>query len=363
MLDVAQQSLRRDCLDSISGLQGLAERLAGQRIAVIGGTGFAGSWMAEACAALNDDLGSRVRIDLLGTSAKRWKASLPHLNRQDIQVQAVDVRSPFELHRDTTLVLFAAGIADPRVQASDAHRVFETSVHGVGNALGAATRLENIQRFVNLSSGLVRGGSLPARALSESDLGLLDFTRFHNLYAESRRAAESLCSVYASQYRLPVSTVRAFTFLGPYQSLDAPWALNSFIRDALTANEIRIHGDGATRRSYLYGSDVAAWLLKALVDGQDGAVYNIGGTEPVSHGDAAALVAAHATASPALIYKSQPHALGRNDDFYPDVSHTMRALGVKATVGLAGAIERSMRWQAHEMGLQNRVRTRSDSSL
>ena len=357
MLDDMQQQLRADCLTTLAGLSGLPSKLAGHRIAVIGGTGFVGTWLAEAVATLNDDLDSRVQIDLFGRGAGLWYDTRAHLKRSDINLHVLDARSPFELPRDTTVVLFAAGIADPRTQASDPHRVFQTNVYGLEHSLTAAARLENIHRFVNLSSGLVLGSALPRRALTEMDLGILDFTRFHNLYAEARRAAESLACAYAGQHRIPVSTARAFTFLGPYQALDAPWAVNNFIRDALSGNDIRIHGDGKTQRSYLYGSDVAGWLLKVLVEGQDGEIYNIGGVEPVAHGQAASLVAEQTSPAPQLIYKSQPRDEGRNHDFYPDVTHTTQALGVQSNFAVPTAIERSMRWHATQLGVRRLVRS------
>ena len=356
MLDELQQSLRKDCLESLAGLKDLPKRLTGHRIAVVGGTGFVGAWLAEAVAALNDDLGSQVRIDLLGRSAASWLDAHPHLNRDFISVQTVDVRSPFELARDTTLVLFAAGHADPRMHASDPHQVFQTSVHGVGHALAVAARLELLQRFVNISSGLVLGGAPGDRPLAEGDIGVLDFTRFHNVYAEARRSSESLLTAYAGQYRIPASTARAFTFIGPYQALDAPWAVNNFMRDALSGNDIRIHGDGATRRSYLYGSDAATWLLKLLLDGRDGEVYNLGGKEPVSHSDVAAHVAALTTPAPALAHKSKPAVSGRNHDFFPDLTHTMASLGVRQTMDVKTAIEKAMHWHAHRLGVMRRLR-------
>lgn len=356
MLEEVNRALREDCRASLSLLAKLPSALARERIAVLGGTGFVGSWLAEAVATLNDDFGAGVRLDLYGRGASRWYARREHLRRPDIGLHTLDVRSPFELPRDTTRVLFAAGIADPRVQASEPHRVFQTCVYGMDNALGAAARLDDVRRVLNLSSGLVLGGELPQRVLGERDLGLLDFTKPHHVYAEARRAAESLASACASQYRLPLSTARAFTFLGPYQPLDAPWALNNFIRDALTGHEIRIHGDGGTRRSYLYGSDVAAWLLQALAVGRDGEVYNIGGSQAASHAEAAGWVSERTVPAPELLYRSQPGAQGRNHDFLPDVSHTMRTLGVRPVFGVQEAIERTMHWQAHHHGSARRLR-------
>lgn len=355
--EVMQQALRQDCLASLKLQPTLVDRLADQRIAVVGGTGFIGTWIAEVVATLNDELGGKVCVDLLGRSAQVWTAANPHLaSREDVRVKSVDVRSPFELSDDTTLVLFAAGIADPRVHASDPYRVHETALHGIAHALAASTRLESLQRFVNLSSGLVSGDKMHDQALKESDIGTLDFTRVHNVYAESRRAAENLVSLYASQYRIPVSTARAFTFLGPYQSLDAPWAANNFIRDALLGNSIRLHGDGATRRSYLYGSDAAAWILRILVDGLDGELYNVGGKLQISHAEIAEMVASRTVLKPLLIYKSQPVNTGRRHDFFPDLVNLESKLGLTQAFEIEVAIERTMHWHARFLSIMQTLR-------
>lgn len=356
MLDASlQKLLRDDCARAVAALPELARQLGGHRVAVVGGTGFAGSWLAETVALLNDDHGARVQLDLYGRSAGKWAEHHPHLVRPDITAVAVDARSPFELHRDTTLVLSAAGIADPRVWASEPQHVFQTTVYPVDHTLTAANRLENLQRLVLISSGLV-AGSVSGATVCERDVGTLDFTRIHNVYAEARRAAESLARGFASQYRLPLSTVRPFTFLGPYQHIDAPWALNNFVRDALGGHEIRITGDGATRRSYLYGSDVAVWLLRAAVAGQDGAIYNIGGLEAASHAQAAQLVSERTQPEPRLVFAGRPRDDQRSHDFVPDLSHTQQALGVRPTMSLVGAIERTLHWHAAQTGQMRRLR-------
>jgi nucleoside-diphosphate-sugar epimerase len=355
--DVLQHAIRQDCLTSLKLQPDLGRRLAEHRIAIVGGTGFIGTWIAESIAALNDELGSRIRVDLLGRSAADWGLANPHLvARGDVCVKYLDVRTVFELPRDTTLVLFAAGVADPRVHASDPILIHEIALNGMVNALTASARLELLQRFVNLSSGLVLGSHTTDQALKESDIGILDFTRVHNVYAESRRTAENLVSVYASQYRIPTSTARAFTFLGPHQPLDAPWAANNFIRDALSGNHIRLHGDGSTRRSYLYGSDAAAWLLRILSDGMDGEVYNVGGALPVSHAAVAEMVASRTSPPPQLVYKVQPALTSRRSDFFPDLNNTKSKLRLSQAFEVDDAIERAMQWHAHRLGVTRRLR-------
>ncbi len=339
--------IRQDCLESLKLQPTLLNRLTQQRIAVVGGTGFIGTWISETIAAINDELGGSTRVDVFGRSAASWADNHLHLtSRKDIRSACVDVRSSFELPQDTTHVLFAAGVADPRVQASDPHRVHETALLGIANSLASSSRLERLQRFVNVSSGLVLGNTICATGLKESDIGNLDFTRVHNTYAESRRAAENLVSTYGSQYKLPVTTARVFTFLGPYQSLDLPWAANNFIRDAVIGNHIKIHGDGSTRRSYLYGSDAATWLLRLLVDGKDGDTYNVGGVLPITHADVATMVASSIEPKPRVIVKSKLDFEKRGEDFFPDLSKIQNEFSLSPAIKIEDAIERSILWQA-----------------
>jgi dTDP-glucose 4,6-dehydratase len=344
-------------LDSLKLQPDLARRLAAQRIAVIGGTGFIGTWIAETVAALNDEMGSQIRLDLLGRSVNAWSVAYPHLaTRSDIALWSVDVRSAFELPRDVTFVIYAAGVADPRTHASEPFRVNETALLGISHALAATARLELLHRFVNISSGLVAGVAAKHQALKESDIGLLDFTRVYNVYAQTRRSLESLVSAYVSQYRIPVSTARAFTFVGPFQALDFPWALNNFIRDALSGQMIRLHGDGSTRRSYLYGSDAAAWLLRMLIDGADSAVYNLGGGTPISHAELAELVAQRTVPTPQIVLKSQQSGKDRSYDFFPDLNFLQANLRLQQAFDTAQGIDRAMQWHAQRLGVTRRLR-------
>ena len=357
MSDDQVRKIRQDCLNSLNLQPDLARRLAQHRIAIIGGTGFVGTWIAETVAALNDEMDGQIRLDLLGRSVSEWCAARPHLaSRCDIRLNTLDVRSGFELPRDVTLVLYAAGVADPRVHASEPFSVQETALLGMSHALAATARLELLHRFVNISSGLVAGELAQRQALKESDIGLLDFTRIHNVYTELRRAAESLVSAYASQYRIPVCTARAFTFVGPFQALDAPWALNNFMRDALSGQDIRLHGDGTIRRSYLYGSDVAAWLLRMLIIGTDYAVYNLGGGTPVSHAEVAECVAQRTLPKPRLVLKTQYASNNRAYDFFPDLQLVQANLGLQQAFDTEQSIDRALQWHAQRLGVSRRIR-------
>jgi dTDP-glucose 4,6-dehydratase len=168
--------------------------------------------------------------------------------------------------------------------------------------------------------------------------------KLHTVYAEAKRAAENLAAVYRSQYRLPISTVRPFTFAGPYQELDRPWALNNFLRDILTGSDIRIHGDGSARRSYLYGSDAAWWTLAALINGEDGATYNIGNPTAITHLELVKLLGEHANPKRSVVLNTGSSKPSEQDDLFPDITATQKGLGVAQTCSLVNAIDKTWRW-------------------
>ena len=57
MRETQMPTIRQDCLDSLRLQPDSAQRLTQHRIAVIGGIGFVGTWIAETLSALNDKLG------------------------------------------------------------------------------------------------------------------------------------------------------------------------------------------------------------------------------------------------------------------------------------------------------------------
>ena len=337
--------LRRDCLIACAKESQVRSRLSLKRIAVTGGTGFMGSWIAEMVASLNDEYQLGITLDLYARNTRAWAKKYSHLsNRKDIFLRSQDVRSPFEFQHDTHFIVHAAGIPDNRIHASDPLRVQQTTVLGTANTLDAANQLTQLERFLNISSCLVNGVSNRPGAISEVDFFPIAAGQLHQVYVDSKRASESLSALYRSQFRLPISVMRPFTFVGPYQELDRPWAINSFLNDAITGRDIRIHGDGTARRSYLYGSDAAWWVLTALVKGQSASVYNLGSAIPVTHSELIQLICEKALLKPRLSFNTSPLSLSHQDDLFPDITFTTKHLGIDQTCSLEQAIEKTWRW-------------------
>lgn len=125
--------------------------------------------------------------------------------------------------------------------------------------------------------------------------------------------------------------------------MEANWAINSFIRDALSGSPIRVNGDGRTVRSYLYASDLAFWLLRILTGSESGAVFNVGSDEGINLEFLARIVSENFNPKPEIRLKTAAGVIP-NSRMVPDVSAATRVLGLTRSVSLSAAIERTIEW-------------------
>jgi len=329
--------------------------LQGECLLITGGTGFMGIWLTELIAFLNDRFHLDIRIILLSSQAHTFRIKQPHLAlRPDVTLIQRDIRDVIDLPSEVGWIIHAAGNPDNRQHASDPLRVMQVISNGTGAILEAATRLPDLKRFLNVSSGLVYGQQpLELVGIPEHFVGGLDCSSVHAAYTEAKRFGETLCAGYRNQHRLPIINVRPFAFIGPYQLLDRPWAINNFIRDSLVGGPIRILGDGQTVRSYMYPSDMAWWLLSILVHGTTGLSYNVGSPQGVTLLKLAEIVASSFLVRPQILLNVSPDQHLRRSKLVPDISLAEKTLGLGLTVDLETAIRRTILWNQAQSPMKN----------
>ncbi|MHB8635073.1 MAG: NAD-dependent epimerase/dehydratase family protein [Fimbriimonadaceae bacterium] len=337
-----------DLTIALSGHLASLSKLRDSSVLVTGGTGFIGAWLAEAITFLNDQHGFDIRLVLQSPHASRLGERHPHLSRRpDIELLDTDARNIHELPGHVKWVVHAAASPDGRQHASDPTRTIETIVGGTTALMKAAARSAELQKVLNLSSGHIYGRQpLDMERMPETFIGGLDPASFTAAYAEAKRVAETICAAYGSQYRVPVTTARPFAFVGPYQLLDRPWAVNNFVRDATIGGNLRIHGDGLTVRSYMYPADMAAWLLVMLVDGEDGAAYNVGHPNGITLLELAEKIVRLAPRPVKIETDVLPEGRGSHSRFVPDVSKAQHKLHLSINFELETALQRMMAWAA-----------------
>ena len=332
-----------DCHEVVGSSSEALNKLRNRVVYVTGGTGFIGTWIAELVSYLNDTHNFGTQLLLLARDTNAFQDKAPHLaERADIQLIRSDVRNIIDIPVDVNYIIHAAATPDNRQHMSNPLSVMETITKGTAMMLDAATTLPNLYNILNISSGQIYGQQCrDIGTITEDVAGTLPCNLITSVYPEAKRYAETLCCAYWSAFKLPIVTTRPFAFIGPYQALDKPWAINNFIRDALTGNAIRIISNGMPVRSYMYPSDMAYWLLRMLVDGRSGMAYNLGSPYGITLRDVAEKVKKYAKSTSNIVIKEM-----HKDDsvFVPDNSLVSSTLGLEIKVPIDEALERSIRW-------------------
>jgi nucleoside-diphosphate-sugar epimerase len=337
--------VRSDAETVLSGRTSGLSVLRDQHVFISGGTGILGTWLLELIKVLNEVHGFGLKVTVFSRNARNFATRLPHLGQQPwLKLQEGDIRHLAELPRDVRFVVHAAALTDRRLFASQPGAVAETNGLGTLRILRAANLLEDLQKFVLMSSGLVYGAQpweLPQ--IDEKFAGPLRCNDVNAVYAESKRYAEVLAQCAISESKLPVVTLRPFAFVGPYQSLQLPWAVTDFIRDSLNGGPIRIMGDGVTVRTIMYASDYAFWVLAALAGGRPRETYNVGSAEPVDLLTLARTITRFFAPVPEI--RTRVGQLGHDRNrLVPDITKIEKDLGVVQTVSLEAALQKSIEW-------------------
>lgn len=246
-------------------------------IFVTGGAGFIGANFVRHV--LDTTKYSVVNLDLLTYAGNRESldglpADRHHFVQGDI-LDAALLKTLFEKHRPSAVVHFAAESHVDR-SIDDPGAFIRTNVMGTQTLLDAALdhwqqRRPDDFRFVHVSTDEVYG------TLELDDPAFTETHRYipNSPYAASKAGADHLARAWHRTYGLPVMITNCSNNYGPFQFPEKLIPL--MLINALEGEALPIYGDGRQRRDWLHVSDHCSAILRVLVDGRAGRVYNIGG--------------------------------------------------------------------------------------
>ncbi len=318
-------------------------RLQGKRVLITGGTGFIGTWLLETISWLNRDCTQPCKVYVPTRNPEAFARKAPHLAANSEIVLLPGNIADFQYPDDEcNFIIHAAAPGEPRALNHDSLGVAETIVRGTRRVLELATQ-KNIEGFLFVSSGAVYGVQPPdLERIPEDYLGAPDVTNIRSAYGEAKRYAEMLCTLYHQRHGLPIHIARPFTFVGPYQDLNAGFAITDFIRDGLQGRPLTIQGDGTTVRSYLYTADLAIWLWTIFFKGESCRAYNIGSEEDITIAELANTVA-QSFQKPIEVTIAKSPAPNRTPERYvPSTKRAQVDLGLRQLVNIREAIERTI---------------------
>ena len=243
---------------------------------VTGVAGFIGSHLAES---LLKEKYKVIGIDCFTDyySKKIKKNNLDILDNEDFTFLEQDI-----MEMDLVPILNKSKFlfheaAQPGVRASWGNQ-FDTYVKDnvlvSQKILESAKETKTLEKIVMASSSSIYGEQEGTMIEDET------IPKPNSPYGATKLASENLGLIYASNYDLPITSLRYFTVYGPRQRPDM--GFYKFIKANLLGEEITVYGDGKQIRDFTFISDIVDANLNCMKSETHGNVLNIGGGKTYS---------------------------------------------------------------------------------
>jgi|APSaa5957512535_1039671.scaffolds.fasta_scaffold45834_2 nucleoside-diphosphate-sugar epimerase len=341
--------IKNDCKEVVEGNIHALKKLKGQSIFISGASGFMGKWVIEIINYLNENYDFNTCVFAHASSVTDEAEIYPSIYNNDLIVLIDgDIKNITEIDPFVSYVLHLASSPDNRVYSSDPIKGVKDIIKGTEKILAASFRLENLLNFTLLSSGMVYG-PIPFTKdyIAEDSFFGFDSSSLSSFYPEAKRISESFVQAYRAQYKMPVTIFRPFAFIGPYQHIDRPWAINNFIRDGLRGEPIRIIGDEDTVRSYMYPSEMALWVLLGMLNQSGDNIFNLGSSDGKSIRQIAEKVEKSFGGNIGLSVNLPPNS-SLKSKFVPSVEKFEQLFNLKLKINTEEAIKKTIEW--HRLG-------------
>lgn len=327
------------------------DRLAGRRIALIGGAGFIGHRLALALA----ERGASIDvIDSLQVNNLLHHAALPDSENRDLYLKIIhqrlnllhqagipvdvqDARDYDALSRtlnrmEPEVVVHLAAVAHAGRSNKDPFSTFDHSLRTLENALDWSR--VGAQQFIYFSSSMVYGNFQSDEIDETHPLEPI------GIYGALKLAGEKLVIAYQQVFDLGYTIVRPSALYGP--GCVSKRVGQIFIENALAGQKLRVDGDGLERVDFTYIDD--------LVDGVCRAIAN-----PAARNETFNMTAGQARSIQELAATVREHfpdvgiEYGDRDQLRPlrgtlSVEKARRVLGYEPTVSLEEGLARYVEW-------------------
>lgn len=243
---------------------------------------------------------------------------------------------------DVEVVFHQAGQPGVRSSWGEEFDIYaRENVMATQRLLEAAVASASVRRVVYASSSSIYGNAESYPTTEEARPQPV------SPYGVTKLAAEHLCTLYASNFGLPTTSLRYFTVYGPGQRPDM--AFTRFCKAAATEGRITIYGDGKQVRDFTYIDDVVqANYLAGITATEPGLVMNVAGGSNISVNEVLGEIAAiHGSKLDVEYIESVKGDVRRTGG---DTSLIAERLGWSASTGLTTGLERQYAWARDVFG-------------
>lgn len=303
------------------------------RIVVLGGAGFLGSHLCDALVKRGDEV---VAVDNFSTGSKN---NLQQLNNaKNFSVVDADICEPIEISGRVDLVLNFASPASPKKYLQIPIQTLQAGSLGTENAVQLA--LKNNARLIMASTSEVYGDPLTTPQ-SETYFGNVNPIGVRSCYDEAKRFAEALLMAHSRVSGLNLGIVRIFNTYGPRLDPDDGRVVSTLISQAVSNQDLTVHGDGKQSRSFCYVDDLIRGVI-ALADSNEIGPINLGNNKEISVLELANLVLKINQSSNKITFTQ-----AMDDDPQqrcPDLTLANSKLNWSPTISIEDGLSRTIDW-------------------
>jgi UDP-glucose 4,6-dehydratase len=211
------------------------------------------------------------------------------------------------------------------------------NTYGTHVLLEATRVYGGIRRFINVSTDEVYGESSVGAEKGLHEGSTLEPT---NPYSAAKAGAEMMVKAYMTSYKLPCIITRGNNVYGPHQFPEK--LIPKFALRASRGDDLPVHGDGTSHRSFLFVEDVAEAFDVVLHKGDIGEVYNIGTQKERTVMDVAHQIAKIFKLPEGKIIKVKDRAF--NDQRYFICDQKLASLGWVERTSWEEGLKRTIDW-------------------
>jgi UDP-glucose 4-epimerase len=312
-----------------------------RRVLITGGLGFIGSNLARSLVDLRADV---LLVDSLIPAHGGNLFNIDGVESR-LRVNVADVRQQSTMNylvRGREVIFNLAGQVSHIDSMRDPDTDLEINCRAQLTLLEACRRHNPGTKVVYAGTRQVYGkpATLP---VNESHL-----VRPTDINGINKAAGEYYHMVYDSVFGVHACSLRLTNVYGPRQLVkhNRQGFIGWFIRLAVEGKEIQVYGDGSQLRDFVFVDDVVdAFLRAGASDVVNGDVFNVGGTEPISHRDLVELLIETAGAG-SVRYVEWPAEKKAIDigSFYSDSTKFQSAVGWRAEVPLREGFRRTVEY-------------------
>ena len=251
-------------------------KLAGKNLLLTGATGLIGTMIVDVLMKKNRDENLNVTIYAAGRNeqiaAQRFA---DYTGDKNFHFVKMNVNEPITQNFSADFIIHAASNSQNKLFSSDPVNTIMANILGTYNLLNYGIK-HKLERFLFTSSGDSYGQALnTADVFDEKYCGYIDCNTLRANYPESKRASESLCNAYISQYNMDVVIARPCRIYGGTMRLDDSKAMSEFIMNGVRGENIVLKSEGLPKFSYCYVADCVTGIFYCLLKGKCGEAYNI----------------------------------------------------------------------------------------